>query len=271
MLARDPDAEKRLYDALRASFGTDERTGVHLSGLLNPRQTFYRARDPRPLTNLEIGFFTAGRGHEDIVSRLLGSGDFELTPEEEIDGIHLRPDFLAKNDKIIPQGRHAEFKTRRSNLPKTDELAQDVFQSYRDQVRGYMALKRQREMYLIVLSLLEGKTKDPLSRSGPVIAVYRETMADEELRTEREKILLNKSLLEIGVPSLMPLCWEFVCVEWVNKELKAKCPYHPDCHPELKDPKRKVSYARPEASRPGLFGQGLPTDSLSTEGQGAAH
>jgi hypothetical protein len=240
MLARVPDAEDKLYSALRTSFGQDERTGVHLSSLLNPRLTYFRKIDPRPLTDQEIGYFVGGRGHEDIISRLLGQ-DFELTAEEEIDGIHLRPDFVATTDRIIPKGAHAEFKTRRSNLPKTDELAQTVFQSYRDQIRGYMALKHHHEMYLIVLSLLEGKTKDPLSVSGPVLAVYRETMTDEELMDARDDLYQRKTLLEIGATRVMPLCWEFMCVKWDKGTLKAKCPYYRQCKPYEMDPKRAVA------------------------------
>jgi hypothetical protein len=240
MLARVPDVEGKLYDALRTSFGQDERTGVHLSSLLNPRLTHFRKLDPRSLTDQEIGYFVGGRGHEDIISRLLGQ-DFELTAEEEIDGIHLRPDFVAITDRIIPKGAHAEFKTRRSNLPKTDELAQTVFQSYRDQIRGYMALKHQHEMYLIVLSLLEGKTKDPMSVSGPVLAVYRETMSENDLNVKSDDILNRKTLLEIGATSVMPLCWEFLCVKWDKGVLKDKCPYYAECKPYEMDPKRAVA------------------------------
>jgi hypothetical protein len=251
-LSRVPEVEKRLYDALRGSFGTDERTGIHLSALLNPLQEYWRRQEGRPpLTDTEIGYFTAGRGHEDILARLL-KDDFELTTEEEIEGIHLRPDFRALNDKIIPAGAHAEFKTRRSNLPKTDEEAQRVFQSYRDQVRGYMALKNQPEMYLIVLSLLEGRNGDPLNPTRPVIAVYRETMSPSELADLRSALIMRKGVLVAGAHSLLPLCWEFLCGKWTKKkewkhsvavwEYEPKCPYHGKCQPQLRDPKRGASY-----------------------------
>ena len=240
MLTRVPDVEPRLYDVLRTSFGTNTRTGIHLSSLLNPRQTHFKQTDPRPLNNEEIGYFIGGRGHEDALARLLGD-DFALTAEEVIDGIHLRPDFVAVTDRVVPAGSFCEFKTRRSNLPKSDAEAAIAFESYRDQIRGYMALKGHPEMYLIVLSLLEGKVKgDPLSKSGPVFAVYKETMTDEELAEVRTDLQTRKTLLELGTFSLMPLCWQFLCVRWVDKKLTKHCPYYDDCQPYLTDERRQV-------------------------------
>jgi hypothetical protein len=275
VLSRDPDAEKRLYAALRESFGTDERTGIHLSALLNPLQEYWRRKEGRPpLTDTEIGYFTAGRGHEDILARLL-KDDFELTPEEEIDGIHLRPDFRALNDKIIPKGAHAEFKTRRSNLPKTDAEAQSVFQSYRDQIRGYMALKNQPEMYLIVLSLLEGRNGDPLNPTRPVIAVYRETMTEAEMADEKTTLLRSKVCLEIGAAILLPLCWQFLCGKWTKTKTgfvyEPKCPHYAKCQPQLRDSKRGLSYARSEASRPGLPSQEVLGDPVRAEREDSIH
>ncbi|HSE45001.1 MAG TPA: hypothetical protein VLA89_06700 [Gemmatimonadales bacterium] len=246
MLTRVPEAEARLYDALRESFGRDVRTGVHLSSLLNPLKTYWDQRNGRPpLTDRDIGYFTAGRGHEDILTKLLAT-DFESTPEEEIDGIHLRPDFRAVTSRVIPAGEYAEFKTRRSNLPKTDTEAQDAFKSYRDQVRGYMALKRREQMYLIVLSLLEGKGRDPLSPSQPVIAVYRETMTPDELTAEWTELQNRKTLLELGVKAMLPLCPAWMCGKWIKQPQDAKdkfkyhplCPHYESCQPQNRDPKR---------------------------------
>jgi hypothetical protein len=242
LLTRDPAAERCLYEVLRESFAQDTRDGIHLSSLLTPlKEHWRRTSPPVPLTDSEIGYFTAGRGHEDILTRLLVE-DFESTPEEVIDGIHLRPDFIAITNRVIPKGSHAELKTRRMNLPKTDAEAQTAFDTYRAQIRGYMALKRQPEMYLIVLSLLEGKTKDPLSTSQPVIAVYKETMTDAELEHTRADLQNRKALLGAGVWSLLPLCPAWQCGGWRKAESTwvyiVKCPYYAKCRPDLKDPKR---------------------------------
>jgi hypothetical protein len=251
MLERMPDLEIALYEVLRESFIEQDltRTGLHLTALLNPRQTYWRNLDPRPLTNAEIGFFSAGRGHEDAVAKMLVQ-DFIETPEATIDGIHLRPDFQAISDRIIPCGEYAEFKTRRSNLPKSDEEANDPqrgLTTYRDQIRRYMALKRRTSMYLIVLSLTEGKTRDPLSTSAPVYAVYKETMTTQELIEERSYLISMRILLQSPAGAQqMPLCWEFLCGKWHKALVRdggtwsyiPRCPYYENCKPWETDPQR---------------------------------
>ena len=253
MLTRESECERNLYAALREAFTREQRTGIHLTSLLNPRQTYWRHLDPQPITDAEIGFFSGGRGHEDAVAKLLRE-DFIETPECEIDGIFLRPDFQAISDRIIPKGEYAEFKTRRSNLPKTDEEANDRkrgLTTYRDQVRGYMALKRRPTMYLIVLSLTEGKTRDPLSRSAPVYAVYKETMTEAELMAMRDDLLTRKILLASPASSdMMPTCWAFLCGKWTKALVRdgggwtyqPMCPYYLKCEPWQTDPDRGGTY-----------------------------
>jgi hypothetical protein len=253
MLTRVPDIEVKLYDALRESFMKNERTGLHLTDLLNPRQKYWRMLDPQPITDAQIGFFTGGLGHEDAITRLLAD-DFEETPEEVHYGIHCRPDYVAKSDRIVPKGEFLELKTRRSNLPKSDADANDPkrgLTTYRDQIRSYMALKHRTSMYLVVLSLTEGKTRDPLSTSAPVFAVYREDMTEQELAEKRDHLIGMKILLEspAGVQQ-MPLCWEFLCGKW-NKALVRdggawsyipKCPWYDKCRPQDTDPNRGVNH-----------------------------
>lgn len=225
MLARCPELEKGFYTALRESFGSNARDGVHASGLLQPRKEYWNRAVPKPATDEELGYWTAGRGHEDALSRFL-QDDFGPTPQAVIDGISMRPDFVSLTGRIIPAGAYAEMKTRRSNLPENDQEAQEKFGSYREQMRIYMALRRRMEMYLIVLSLVEGKTQDALSRSSPVWAVYRETFADvAELEAERAKWLARRdgflTLLEAqasGVQQFIdaallatPLCADWLC------------------------------------------------------------
>jgi len=249
MLARQPDIETKLYDVLRESFASQRRDGLHLTDLLNPRQYYWKQLDPQPLTNGDIGFFAGGLGHEDAVARLLKE-DFHETPEDIVDGVALRPDFVARSSRIVPEGSYVEFKTRRSNLPKSDDEANDPARgltTYRDQIRGYMALKQRPEMYLLVLSLTEGKTKDPLSSSAPVFAVYKETMTPEELAQTRDTLMSRKILLQspAGVDQL-PLCWAFLCGKWTKALVRdgggwsyqPKCPWYDKCRPQDTDPNR---------------------------------
>jgi len=239
MLSRDTEAESKLLEVLRDNFARNERTGVHLTSLLEPRMSYWKATIPMPPTDAEVGFFSAGRGHEDAVQKLLGT-DFKETEESEVFGIHLRPDFEAISDRVIPSGEYAEFKTRRSNLPKTDVEANAVMMTYRDQLRGYMALKGRNRMWLIVLSLVEGKDrKDPLSQSRPVFAVYREEMTEDE-RIEMLVLLMQmndklKAAFVNGDPFHLPLCTKWKCVRsvkvgstWVKVPV---CKWYNNCKP----------------------------------------
>lgn len=225
MLTRCPELEVKFYDALRESFGSNARDGIHLSGLTDgPRKEFWQRALPKRATDEELGYWTAGRGHEDALSRFL-QDDFAPTPQVVVDGISLRPDFISLTGRIVPAGAYVEMKTRRSNLPENDEEAQEKFSHYRTRMRGYMALKQRRVMYLIVLSLVEGKTADALSRSSPVWAVYREDMTDAELEAERAKLLArrdaylrliaaheagNTQRVELELLA-MPLCEDWMC------------------------------------------------------------
>lgn len=174
-ITRNPDKEKVILTALRESFD-ESRTGVHLSDLLKPRQAAFRRLMPLPLTESEILYFLAGRGHEEVFARLAGvvvgaspvkyakipgfvSGEGRMKF-----GISYRPDFRWD---IKP----AEFKTRRSNLAKPGEESR-VYDNYLEQLLGYCALDEVPYAVLIVFSLLEGRSNDPLNPTHPELAVY---------------------------------------------------------------------------------------------------
>ena len=253
MLARVPEVEQRLYSVLRESFLQSERKGIHLTDLISPRQAFFKRIDPKPLTEREIGYFVAGRGHEDVLSKLVGT-HFKASEEQEIDGIHLRPDFQAITSEIIPEGEYAEFKTRRSNLPETDLEANEVFGSYRDQIRGYMALLARSRMYLVVLSLLEGKQYgNKFSESTPVFAVYLETMDEQEQGEARQRLKTIHGLLQAGLDHgpgghiYLGLCRDWMCGTFKKQlvrdgggwEYRVRCPWYDQCEPWKVDARRQ--------------------------------
>ncbi len=259
MIARCLALEVNFYDCLRESFGPQARGGIHLSGLVSPRQEFWQHAVPMVPTDDELGYFTAGRGHEDALQRFLGQ-DFKHTEEALIDGILLRPDFEAISNRIIPLGEHAEFKTRRANLPKNDDEAQEAFSHYRHQVRGYMALKRRNTMYLVVFSLVEGKTGDALSRSHPVFAVYVETMTDAELEAERQALQARRATLLLARAAhaagdtnavemellMMPLCEDWMCGK-ATAAMPIKC-LTPGCGKEYES---SIKWARQHGAQTG--------------------
>jgi hypothetical protein len=174
-ITRNLDKEKVILTALRESFD-EPRTGVHLSDLLHPRQAAFKRIMPLPLTESEILYFLAGRGHEEVFARLAGvtvgasTVKYVKIPgfvagEPRIKhGIMYRPDFRWDT-------KPTEFKTRRANLAKPGEESR-VYDHYLEQLRGYCALDSQPYAQLIVFSLLEGRSGDPLNPTHPELAVY---------------------------------------------------------------------------------------------------
>jgi hypothetical protein len=218
VLTRQPDLEVKLYDALRESFGSADREGIHLTDLLTPRKKFWAHVEPLPPTDGELGFFTAGRAHEDALQRFLGK-HFVLSLPYRVEGIDMRPDFQAITNDIIPATQYAEFKTRRSDLPKDDHEANEKLSNYREQIRGYMTLLGRDEMYLIVLSLVEGKNPyDKFSKSKPIFAVYKETMTFEEREEMLARLFHNHRFLQAAlmteskdIAGILPLCPAWQC------------------------------------------------------------
>jgi hypothetical protein len=174
-VTRNADKETVILAALRDSFD-EVRSGVHLSDLLNPRQSAFKRLMPLPLTESEILYFLAGRGHEEVFARLAGvqvgasaikyskipgfiSGEGRIKH-----GISYRPDFRW-------HGAPTEFKTRRANLAKPGEESR-VYDHYLEQLKMYCALDEQPYGQLIVFSLLEGRSGDPLNPTHPELAVY---------------------------------------------------------------------------------------------------
>lgn len=194
-ISRNADKERVILDALRQSFD-EVRTGVHLSDLLNPRQAVFKRLMPMPLTATEILYFLAGRGHEEVFARLAGVNvgasairyakipEFVAGEERVKHGISYRPDFRWHSAPT-------EFKTRRSNLAKPGEETR-VYEQYLRQLLGYCALDEQPYGVLVVFSLLEGRSNDPLNPTHPELAVYDAQFSPGDM-TSMEDYLVDMS------------------------------------------------------------------------------
>jgi hypothetical protein len=145
-ITRREDMEQLTLDEVRASFAREERTTaeIHVSDLEVPRKAYWGRLLPRPATDDEIGYFVAGRGHEDVYGRISGLLRGEA---REIDGILLRPDFYT----TIP----TEMKTRRRGLADTAEEAVTKYDTYIERCRNYAALLNRPAAWLMVLGLVQ--------------------------------------------------------------------------------------------------------------------
>ncbi len=228
--------------ALRASF-TETRTGVHLSDLLKPRQSAFRRVMPLPLTASEVLYFLAGRGHEEVFARLagvqVGASEVQVVKipgfvsgEQRLKhGISYRPDFRWDT-------KPAEFKTRRSNLAEPGQESR-VYDHYLEQLLGYCALDGVPYGHLIVFSLLEGRSNDPLNPTHPELAVYDVQFSPGEM--QRMDAELQKRSLE-WLPALidqrliqnLPLCSEWMCGK--NRKVVVKPAWCAQCMSALSEP-----------------------------------
>lgn len=229
---RAPALERTLLDQIRASFGNDARDGIHLSDLLNPRRSYWQRVLPMSPTDHEIGYWVAGRAHEDALGRVAGleaveQRFFYVLPAADAHAalvpISYRPDFNWL-------GQFAEFKTRRANLAQPGEEAV-VYDSYLDQLRGYCSIEGRTQARLIVFSLLEGERGNPLNPTHPEFAVYNVEFTQQELDNELAQLherrdafeaeLLGHAFESLGAalggraphvePSRLPLCKPFMC------------------------------------------------------------
>lgn len=194
-ITRNAVREAALLAQIKASFGDNVRDGIHLSDLLNPRRAYWGRVLPLAPSNSDVLYWTAGRGHEDVLGRIAG---LQATPQRFWNGISFRPDWELPSLVVEGELDPTEFKTRRSNLPDPGD-EEVVFDSYLDQLRGYCAVRFQRRGNLVVLSLLEGRGNDPLKPTEPVLAFYEVEFTEEELERERANLEDRRNQFEAVV------------------------------------------------------------------------
>jgi hypothetical protein len=205
-LSRNQKREDGLFNALRQSFLKKDQeriSGIKLSDLLSPRQAYYQKKHPRPPTDLEINYWIIGRGHEDIMHRETGL----YKPEsKQWEGIFYGIDFMIDEVPI-------EMKTRRGYLAKEGEEI-NKYESYLNQLLGYCACENMLKGELWIWSLLE---KTDTFRSAPKLVCYDIDFIEEELNTERARLLEVKDLLTRALDGdkealdAMPKCPDWKC------------------------------------------------------------
>jgi len=241
-IARNAAKERIILDALRASF-SESRIGdaPHLSDLLKVRQAYWNRTLPLPPTDSAVLYFLAGRGHEEVFARLAGV----QVGATEVKVVRV-PEFVASNQKFSlgisyrPDfewyGLPTEFKTRRSNLAKPGEEAVQ-YDNYLEQLKGYVALSAtpSRAGHLIVFSLLEGRSNDPLNPTHPEIAVYDVQFSADEIvfmlqYLTDQRVAFEKSFVDKDHKPL-PLCAAWLCGK--NRKEIVKFAYCLECEKNI--------------------------------------
>lgn len=88
MTDQRPEVLPALYRALYETY-QDNRTGIHVSDIvLCPRKRVFRELEPKPITNIELNFFTSGKAiHAALQDLAKHNGSYEIEQE-----IYLRDD-----------------------------------------------------------------------------------------------------------------------------------------------------------------------------------
>ena len=215
-VSRDVVAERELYEKARAWLTADERApGIHASDLLMPRKGYFRAVDPQPYTDRQVGLYMVGRV---LHAFILGSPDLaadEGSKHNEDLGLYYSPD-------KIRDGVPVEVKTSRSWKEPTTFADLDI---YLEQLLTYMAIERSVEGKLWVLYL---NAKDANNRTAPTFRVYNVTLSADELEAVRLQVRTLTNDLSFALArkdfSALPLCPEWACGP-------TECPWWRICQP----------------------------------------
>lgn len=230
-IARDEEKERWLLDRVKGWLNRHPRSGIHVSDLLYPRKTYWRRVDPKPMTDVEAGYFIAGQGHHFIVEAIIegdkkGKGADAGTHEWE--GIYYSPDSRLQLDPT-------EFKTSRAKYgPKNDdeETLLKEYVLYLKQLFPYMAIEGRTKGNLIIL-YLNLKNKE-LNKTVPQFRWYTVELTPEEIEQWRTKLKIAKARLETAIAAndhkALPLCPPFMCID---------CLWKKKCDPKNTDPKKE--------------------------------
>ena len=194
---------RKLTDIVRVWLDRP-RNGIHVSDLLFPRASYFNKISPQPLTDREVGYFIAGRGHHEIVESLNGDKRFR---EKTVtwNGIEGTIDFLDK----VP----TEIKTTRSQSTATpDKLSKH----YLDQL-GYYCAMMDSNIGRLIIFYLGARETDPDGKRimTPKFKVFDINYPD--LEGIKKDMLSRKDLLVKAVETKdftsLPKCPEWKCTD----------------------------------------------------------
>jgi CRISPR/Cas system-associated exonuclease Cas4 (RecB family) len=206
----DPETKTRLLDNMNERF-SKPRPEIHVSDLVYcNRQTVFRKLKPKPNTERELSYFSAGRGHHDVLEGLHGA---EREVEREWSEIQAHYDLL---DKTV-----LEVKTTRS-------FKRDIKAHWIRQLAYYCAIENQSVGKLIILYLFSQRaTKKNPNPSPDLIETYTITFPD--LDVIRRDLLQRRDLLIKALDAKNPVLAPGVRSDAENSWLCRNCSYKTEC------------------------------------------
>jgi hypothetical protein len=241
---RHVGVERWFYDAARAHLSRPRRRGIHVSDLLAPRKAYWARVVPRPPTDAEVGYFLAGRAHEEAFAVLAGLGAHRKARGEWLgDGdVYAPGDGIAYELDVLVQGSAQdvpiEIKTNRRPqvLSPTDALREYALAVR--QLGMYCAFRGLTTGYLVEVHLLargpaqEADADGELwpKQSRPEIVVYQITWTPEELAAIRRDAMAAKAFLDRALdartPQALPECPAWMCG---REHVRKGAPVCPSC------------------------------------------
>ena len=225
IVERDEDAEDGLLDRARKWLAREagSRVGIHASDLLDTRIGYFKAIDPQPISDREIGLFLVGKVlHAFVLAQDEGKAsavnllvtDEGSTYNEEL-GIYYSPD-KKYDDKVV------EFKTSRGQ--REPASLRDIA-VYLEQLVIYMAAENLNKGEVWVLYV---NAKDASGKTSPAFRVFRVALTDEELAACRLQVRRVRDDLADAIArkdhTKLPLCAAWKC----HPE---QCPWWVKCKP----------------------------------------
>jgi len=196
----------------------DVNDHIHLSDLLNPRQSYFKRVMPMPPTAKDVQLWMYGRGFEVEVARRssLRSGLSTVT-----NGISWRPDFTEWPGVFSGP---IELKWRRANLAREGEEAQE-YDNYLAQVGGYCSLGAGCHALLLVDTPRQGQSAaNHLQETQPALHVLEVEFTEGELALRKKELLGLAKLFQAaldaakknpkkaaGFAQSLPLCADWLC------------------------------------------------------------
>ncbi len=200
--------EKLLVDKVR-HWLSKIRKEIHVSDLLFLRQAYFNKTVPLPITDEEVGYFTAGKAHHGLIEALQGAEEYREV-DVEFEGIKGTIDFIEN----IP----TEIKTTRAmTIAKEEEISEH----YITQLGFYCAMTNSQEGKLIIFYLNVREKTPEGKKLVPKFKVYNIRYPDLETIKEdmRKKYNLLKNALETENFEELPKCPEWICKRCKYREL----------------------------------------------------
>jgi hypothetical protein len=221
-IVRDKKVERNYLGKIQKSYENKERTGLHVSDVLDPRLWYWKNKKPLPLTDAQIGYFLSGEILHVGVQTKLG-----IVKEKKV----LFGNVKGSIDLPSIEGHPGELKSSRKwTIPEVPE------ETYIDQLIYYCAADGSSTGYIWVFYFTPGRNWKHNKSTDPTFIMWRCEFTDKEIEQAKKRLtVLPKKMLKAereGDHTILPLCHKWKCCADSKWGTEVRCPYWEDCKPK---------------------------------------